>query len=130
MKDMLRSWSKRTLVKNTFWSLFGQGVSTLAGGAYFLIVTSALGAEQYGAFAAVLAACSILHPLASLGMSFVLVQHVARDASRLPAAWGNTLVVTITAATILILLLTAFHSLIFPPTIPLLLVGLTAVAEV
>ena len=129
MRLQLRSLARRTLVRNTLWGLVGQGLGTLIRAAYFVVIASSLGAEEYGAFAAVLAAGSILGPLAPLGTGSVLVQNVARDPTRFPSAWGNSILVTLVTGTGLTLLLAAAHGWAFPPSIPLTLVILTAVAE-
>jgi O-antigen/teichoic acid export membrane protein len=117
-------------VQNTVWVLGGQVLATLARGLYFVVAARALGAEQYGIFAAVLAVASILAGLGPLGTGHVLLQNVARNVGKLPMAWGNSILVTAVGATVLTSLLMIFHDLVLPPSIPMLVIGLTALAQI
>jgi O-antigen/teichoic acid export membrane protein len=130
MRRLLHLLTKRTLVQNTVWALAGQGLATLVRGFYLIILARSLGAEQYGTFAAVLAVVSILAGFGPLGTGYVLLQNVARNAGRLPTAWGNSILVTAVGATALTLLLMTFHGLVFPPSVTLLVIGLTALAQI
>jgi O-antigen/teichoic acid export membrane protein len=117
-------------VQNTIWALAGQGLGTVIRVAYFIVLARALGAEQYGAFTAVLAVVSVLASIAPMGTGNLLVQNVARDPGRLSTAWGNSILVTGVLATALTLLLIAFHGLVFTSRIPVLVIALTALAQI
>jgi O-antigen/teichoic acid export membrane protein len=63
-------------------------------GAYFVVVARSLGVENYGAFSAALALCSLLVPFSSLGAGDLLIKHVRRDSRLAGSQWKSAACVT------------------------------------
>jgi len=110
-----------------FWKLTARISSLFIQSFYFLIISRALGAEQYGLFIGVMAFVKLLVPFASWGMPHILLKHVSRDRTLFNQYWGNTLFVTLSLGTVLLFAVLVLNQFIFPTQFPwtlLLLIGL------
>lgn len=67
----------------------------------FLLVAAALGADEFGRFAATLALTSVVVPFASMGMGNVLVMRAAREPDVLGRYWRASLLTLVTTAPVL-----------------------------
>lgn len=110
------------LVKNTMWTLIGQGSRIMISAIYFIVIARTLGMNGYGAFVGVVALSAILSPFSSLGTGNVLVKKVARDQQVFPIFWGNALLVTFITGAVMIGVAVGLFRLFFPETISLLLI--------
>lgn len=76
----------------------GQGARTLGQAVVFLIVARVLGAEQYGAYAAVLALAMTFGGCSGLGVSVIMLRETSRDLDAFTEAWGRTLAALLVTA--------------------------------
>ncbi len=81
--------------------------------AYFILLARLLGVKQYGIFAGAFAFVSIASPYCALGSGLVFVRHVSSEPKNFAVYWGNILVATISAGSVItfILYLIAPHLL-------------------
>lgn len=124
-------WRLGQLLKNTFAMTSGLLGRSLAQAGVFLVITHILGAETYGAFAAVLGLAGALGGLVGLGTQALLVRETARDKRDFPNAWGATLLAIAISGPLILLCYLALTIVIFPDDIALriaLLIGLTEIA--
>lgn len=91
---LLHRLAESLLARNASWMLLGQGVRTVIQAAYFILIARSLGAEGYGAFAAVAAMVAIAGPFAGIGSGNLLVKNVSRNKDLFAESWGKALVLT------------------------------------
>lgn len=120
---------RSTLLRNTLWMFFGQGLGQLLRLVYFLIIPRALGVEQYGAFVGVTSLAAILAPFATWGRGPLLVKNVARDKRVFGDYWGNSLFVSLISGSVLIVFMIPAARFVFSGTVPWLLVWLVAISD-
>ena len=97
MKSLISRYWKSTLARNTGWMFLGQGLRLLIQAFYFVIILRSLGAQQYGAFAAVTAMVAVFSPFVGLGSGNLIIKNVARNRELLNEYFGNgTLMVLVT----------------------------------
>jgi len=104
----MRNPLKGQLAKNASWMFLGQGVNFIVQGSYFILLARLLGATQYGVFVGATAAVSMLSQYSTLGSGMVLVRQVSRDRDEFRKYWGNVLMTTPIAGTLVILALAFF----------------------
>jgi len=128
----LQLWTRlkrSTLVRNTVWMFFGQGLGQVLRAVYFLIIPRALGVEQYGAFVGVTSLVAILAPFAAGGSGGLIVKNVSRDKRVFGDYWGNALLVSLIGGSALAILTIAAARFIFSGNVPWLLVCLVAISD-
>jgi len=129
LRDRIKALSNKPMVRGTLWLLIAKGVRIFIKAGYFIIIARALGAEQFGAFAGVLAMASILSPFSNWGVENVMVKNVARNPSVFSTYWGNTVLMTLCAGGLLLLVAQVVGQLILPDTISPLLIFLVSLSE-
>lgn len=115
--------------RNATWMMLGLGVRLLVQALYFVLIARTLGAEQYGAFAAVAALTAVVAPLVGLGSASLLVKNVARDRSLLCEYWGNGLCMTFASSLGGILLVVAAGQMLLPSSVAIQVIVLVAIAD-
>jgi O-antigen/teichoic acid export membrane protein len=85
---------------------FGQGISIVCQGVYFILLARLLGATQYGIYVGVVAMVTILSQYSSLGSPYVLLRYVSQNPKNFARCWGNVLVTTFFLGGLLTALLT------------------------
>lgn len=121
-------WQKPE-VRQTLWMLMSHGSRLLLQGGYFITVTQALGAKEYGAFIGAAAFVDIVAPFATLGAGNLLVKQVSRDRSCFPTYWGNGLWLMLVSASLLIVGLEIVRHWVLPDTISPWLLLFTAMTN-
>lgn len=89
-----------SLAHNAGWMLVGQGLNLIMQGAYFILLARLLGAKEYGLFAGAVALVSIATPYSSLGSGLLFVRYVSSGARNRAAYWGNILLSTFGAGSV------------------------------
>jgi O-antigen/teichoic acid export membrane protein len=117
------------LVSNTLWLVSTQLLQLGLRMAYFILLTRALGSQQYGAFVGTTALVSLCYPLVSLGMGNLLIKNVAHDRARFNTYWGTSLLIISVSSLLLILLVLPLSHFILPASIPRELVLCVAIAD-
>ena len=118
-----------TVARNTGSMLFGHGIRTAIQGAYFILITRAIGVDGYGAFVGVTAFIAIAAPFASLGSGNILIKHVANDRTLFGIYWGNALAITLVSGIILTALLLLVSRFVLPASVSVWLVVAVAVSD-
>jgi len=127
--NRFKALSNKPMVRGTLWLLLAKGVRIFIQAAYFIIIARALGAEQFGAFAGVLAMVGILAPFSSWGAENVMVKHVARNPGVFCTYWGNTVLMTFLSGGVLLILAQIIGYFILPDSISPLLVLVVSLAD-
>lgn len=117
------------VARNTSWMMVSQVARLGLQAAYFVIVARTLGATAFGQFAAVAALVNIVLPFAPLGSGVMMVRDVARDPGEFAAAWGGTLAATLVFGSLLTAASCGVAALLFPGSIPFVLVACVGVAD-
>jgi O-antigen/teichoic acid export membrane protein len=84
---------------------FGQGISMLCQGVYFILLARLLGRVQYGIYSGVYAMVAIVSVYSTLGSPYTLLRHVSPDTRKFALYWGNVLVTTLILGSFLVALL-------------------------
>ncbi|MBW4609710.1 MAG: flippase [Hassallia sp. WJT32-NPBG1] len=129
LKLLIDRLGQNSLVRNTLWMLFAQGIRLVLQAAYFVIIARSLGVEEYGAFVGATALISILAPFATLGSGNLLIKNVSRNRALFREYWGNALFMIFASGLALIVFVLLIAPIILPKTIPLLLVFLVAITD-
>ena len=113
LNDEFQKLRTSTLAHNAGWMLLGQGTNLLLQAAYFILLARLLGVQQYGIFAGAFAFVSIASPYCALGSGLVFMRYVSAEPTNFAAYWGNILMATIGAGSVMtaILYLIAPHLL-------------------
>lgn len=127
--ERVKSLSGRSLVRGTAWLMLAKGARIFIQAAYFILIARALGAEQYGAFAGVVAMVAIATPFSSWGAEYLLVKNVSRNPSLFSTYWGNALLTTSVSGFLLLGLVQIFGQVILPDSIPPLLIFLVGLSD-
>jgi len=125
----IKDLSQKSLVQGTAWLLLAKGSRIFIQAAYFILIARALGTEQYGAFAGVVALIGILTPFSSWGAENILVKHVSRNPTLFSTYWGNALLTTSISGTILLILAQILGGLVLPDEIPPALIFLVGLSD-
>ncbi|MFN0080641.1 MAG: oligosaccharide flippase family protein [Prosthecobacter sp.] len=129
LSTLLHRLRASTIARNTGSMLLGHGLRTAIQGAYFILLTRAIGVHGYGAFVGVMAFVGIAAPFASWGSGNILIKQVARDRSLFGIYWGNALAITQISGVILTILLLLLSRFVLPGSISVLLFLSVAVAD-
>lgn len=82
------------LGRNTIAGAAGLVARACLQAAYLIVLTRALGADAFGAFAGAVATATVVAPLAGWGAAQLFVQHVSADRDAAPAWWAGSLAQT------------------------------------
>ncbi len=93
------------LAQNAGWMLLGQGLNLLLQAGYFILLARLLGVKEYGIFVGALAFVSLAAPYSALGSGLLFVQYVSSNAKNFAACWGNILLATLGAGSLITALL-------------------------
>lgn len=85
---------------------FGQGLSVVCQGAYFILLARLLGSTQFGIYVGAVAMVSMISQYSTLGSYSVFLRYVCPDPQNFALYWGNVLVTTLTLGSIFVALLT------------------------
>jgi O-antigen/teichoic acid export membrane protein len=108
---------QRPELRQMLWMLSSHGLRLVLQGIYFITVTKALGAKEYGAFIGAAAFVDIVAPFSTLGAGNLLVKNVSRDRRCFPTYWGNGLWLMLVSASLLIMGLEMVGHWVLPATI-------------
>lgn len=100
-KRRLRSSS---LAHNAGWMLIGQGLNLFLQAGYFILLARLLGVKEYGVFVGALAFVSLAMPYSGLGSGLLFVQYVSSNSENFAAYWGNILLATFSAGSLMVAL--------------------------
>jgi O-antigen/teichoic acid export membrane protein len=100
-----RRLRESTLLRNAGWMVFGQGLSVVFQGLYFILLGRLLGSTQYGIYAGAVATVAVLSQYAPLGSQYVFLRYVSSDPSKFAEYWGNIVTTTLTLGGIFVVLL-------------------------
>jgi O-antigen/teichoic acid export membrane protein len=121
--------SKDTVASNTVWMLFGQGLKLLVQALYFTVIARSLGAQNYGAFVGVVGFVGIMLPFASMGSGYLLIKNVSLDKNQFRKNFGNALITTLVASSILFCVAVAASHFLLPSGISQKLITMVAVSD-
>jgi len=109
----IRKLRTSTLAHNAGWMLVGQGLNLLLQAGYFVLLARVLGVREYGVFVGAFALVSIATPYSALGSGLLFMQYVSTNAENFAVYWGNILLATLGAGSLITALLyvTAPHLL-------------------
>lgn len=109
----LRRLRSSSLARNAGWMLIGQGLNLLLQAGYFILLARLLEVKEYGIFVGAFAFVSLAIPYSALGSGTLFVQYVSSNAENFAAYWGNILLATFSAGTLItgLLYLVAPHLL-------------------
>ena len=124
--DLLK---KKPLVRDTMWLIVGKGLGLVLQASYFVIIARTLGVEKYGEFVSITALVAIVFPFAGLGTEILMLKNVAKDRSLFSIYWGNSLVVTIVTAVVLITLTVILAPLLLHHSISPLAILIVGVSD-
>ena len=124
--DGERSVSKQ--IKNSRWSLITRVVTASAMILNLAILTTQLGAADFGRYAGVAALAAILAGLTRFGASERMLETMMSDRSLLPASWGRAIGSTMLSMVVCVGFIAALKPLLLP-SIPLSFVVALAAGE-
>jgi O-antigen/teichoic acid export membrane protein len=104
-----REWRRvchSSLARNASWMFFGQGLSVVCQGAYFILLGRLLGSTEYGIYVGAVAMVSILSQYSPLGSHSVFLRYVSPDPKNFAPYWGNILVTTFALGSLFVALAT------------------------
>src|SRR5450432_224613 len=107
----------------------GQGGRTALQAAYFILIARALGAGDFGAFAAIVALVGILVPFSGFGASQIMIQKVSVDRSLAPLFWANAVRVTFISGGVLSVAVVLLSGWLAPKGVGLSTVACIALAD-
>ncbi|WP_088240573.1 oligosaccharide flippase family protein [Calothrix rhizosoleniae] len=120
---------QNSLLRNTLWMLFSNGLKLGVQAAYFIMLARFLGADNYGAFVGITALAGLLRPFATLGTGDLLIKNVSRNSNVFSEYWGNSVLIIVVSGLILTSILLLTSSYIFPPQISILVIFLVGIAD-
>ena len=129
IQNYINNLKQKPLVRDTIWLIIGKGLSLVLQAAYFVIIARTLGVEKYGEFVSITALVAIVFPFAGLGTEILMLKNVAKDRSLFAVYWGNSLIVTVVTAAILITLAVILAPLLLHHSISPLAILLVAVSD-
>jgi O-antigen/teichoic acid export membrane protein len=107
----------------------GQGGRTVLQASYFILIARALGAGDFGAFAATVALVGILVPFSGFGASQIMIQKVSVDRSLAPLFWANAVRVTFISGGVLSVAVVLLSGWLAPKGVGLSTVACIALAD-
>ena len=93
------------LARNAGWMLVGQGLSFVLQAAYFVLLARLLGVREYGVFAGAFAFAGIAMAYSTLGSGLIFMRYVRAEPTSFAAYWGNIILSTVSAGTVLTVVL-------------------------
>jgi len=127
--QILESYLKSALTRNTLWMISGHGLRLVIQAVYFTVIARSLGPNNYGAFVGVVALVGIASPFGMLGSGNLLVKNVSRNKDVFAEYWGQALAITAISTTILFTAIVLLSHFLLPGSIPVSLVILVAGAD-
>jgi O-antigen/teichoic acid export membrane protein len=118
-----------TVLRNTTWLLFGQGLKLVIQALYFVEIARSLGPGNYGAFVGVVALVGIAVPFADLGSGNLLVKNVSQNRSLFTEYWGRALFTIAGSGSVLFVIVLIMSRFVLAPAIPAELVLLVAASD-
>jgi O-antigen/teichoic acid export membrane protein len=94
------AWNSR-MGRNAGWMVIGQGLNLLLQTGYFILLARLLGVREYGVFAGAFAFVAMATPYSTLGSGILFVRYVGADHSKFAAHWGNVILSSAVAGSIL-----------------------------
>jgi len=129
LKFRLSQILQNSLLRNTLWMLFSNGMKLLIQAGYFIMLARFLGTENYGAFVSVTALGGLFRPFASCGTGDLLIKNVSRNRNVFSEYWGNSLFVITVSGLIFTSLLLLIHDYVLPPQISLLVILIISISD-
>lgn len=99
--NRIRALRASSLARNAGWMLVGQGLSLVLQAGYFILLARLLGVREYGVFAGAFAFVGIAMPYSTLGSGTVFMRHVGAGSGTFAVYWGNILLSTVVAGSII-----------------------------
>jgi O-antigen/teichoic acid export membrane protein len=87
--------------RNALWVFLGQASNTLLQAGYFVLLARLLGVKEYGVFAGAFAVVNLVTPYSALGAGMLFMRYVTADRTKAATYWGNSLIITTVAATVI-----------------------------
>jgi O-antigen/teichoic acid export membrane protein len=112
---LLLRLKESSLARNAAWMFVGQGLTFVIQAASFVLLARMLGNVQYGIFVGAFAFVSTMSPYSTLGSGMIFLRYVSADHARFRAYWGNILLSSFAAGSILVLVLTRLGYLVLDP---------------
>src|SRR5271155_1711353 len=91
--------------RNASWIFLGQGTNFLLQAGYFVLLARLLGVKEYGVFAGAFAVVNLVTPYSALGAGMLFMRYVTADRSKAATYWGNSLIITAVATTVIAVVL-------------------------
>lgn len=129
LKNHISRLKQKPIVKDTMWLITSKGISLILQASYFVIIARTLGVEKYGEFVSITALIAIVFPFAGLGTEILMLKNVAKDRNLFAVYWGNSLLVTIVTAAVLIILAVVLAPLLLHHSISPLAILIVAVSD-
>lgn len=101
LRTQIRALRTSSLARNAGWMLIGQGVSVVLQAGYFVMLARLLGVREYGVFAGAFAFVGIAMPYSTLGSGLLFIRYVSARPDTFAAYWGNIILSTAMAGTVL-----------------------------
>ncbi|WP_169701584.1 oligosaccharide flippase family protein [Desulfobulbus propionicus] len=127
---MLIKWRPGKIAKGTLVMTLGISLRTLGQALVFIIAARALGIEEFGAYAAVLALAGAFGGFGGLGFQTILLRDVSRNPECFPEAWGRALFVICWSSFLLMGLYTVAAWALLPGTISWNVISSVGCAEI
>src|SRR3954452_490066 len=118
------------MVRNTGSLLVGQGGRIALQATYFVLLAHGLGVSDYGAFAGILAAVSIVSPFSTLGTINLLIRDAAVDAGGVATYYATTRAIAWIGGLVMVVALVSLSHFLLPEGVPLWVFVCIAIAEV
>lgn len=99
--DRLQTIRDHRISRNASWILLGQGTNLLLQAGYFVLLARLLGVKQYGVFAGAFAVVNLVTPYSALGAGMLFMRYVTAERSSAATYWGNSLLITTVASTVI-----------------------------
>lgn len=115
LRDRLERIRQSHMARDTGWVMGGQGVSFVLQAGYFVLLARVLGVEQFGVFAGASAFVSLATPFSSLGAHMLFMRYVTEDPRQFARYWGNILLSSVAANTMLVIVLWAAAARLLNP---------------
>lgn len=126
----LRRLKGNQLATGTAALTVGLGMRTVGQGLMFVVVARALGVDDYGAYAATMAAAGTLGCFTGLGTATTLIRQVARDKASFGHAWWRSIACVACTAPPLLAVYFVLARLVLPPGVAGSVVLLIGIAEI